>query len=680
MFIIFLLAHFPSHSQNYIYQENFDTDSLIRVVKEQQGEEWVITMNNLSMAFMYHDHDKGKLYADSALEMAQKLNYEKGIASASRFLGWHSFLQSHYVQALIYFFDALQFYEMSNDRLILARLYYEIAFVHFIALNHEKSVEYYESALSVYREQTINNKTVGGLRDTIDVMTMLAENYVMMDIEHQKQLEYMLMGLRAKERINYGTEELILRNFLVGVRYILINIDSSMAYFRRSLRCPDDNLSVMALKRRSIGVIANLHYYQGHLDSALYLLEQNYHWYDDHGILLWAHDALTSLGTIQFANNNINAGEHYLLKADEIFKEMQIRDSWFRHDSLEDLVTYGYELYFPLPGDERKKMMWTEGKVLYQYLYEINVGKGNINEALKYHIAYTAAKDTLNRIQAGRETIELQLKLETEQKERQIDLLGQENKFKAYKLRQTSYLLFGLGGLVLLTILLAVIMIRNNKLRESQKNLILQQKLLRSQMNPHFLFNTLVSIQNFILQQKSDLAGKYLSKFSMLVRTILDSSFKDHILLADEINTLKNYMDLQKIRYPGKFEYGVEIDQSLDTESIHLPPILLQPFVENAIEHGLKHKEGKGQISLRFLKREDQFICEIEDDGVGREKAMEAERSNGKTHQSLATNIVKERIQNLNKNLKRKIHFNIIDLKSEANAPLGTMVVISFPL
>jgi len=199
-------------------------------------------------------------------------------------------------------------------------------------------------------------------------------------------------------------------------------------------------------------------------------------------------------------------------------------------------------------------------------------------------------------------------------------------------------------------------------------------------MNPHFLFNTLVSIQNFILQQESDLAGKYLSKFSMLVRTILDSSFKDHILLADEINTLENYMELQKIRYPGKFEYNIEVAQALDTESIHLPPILLQPFVENAIEHGLKHKEGKGRISLRFLKKDDQFICEIEDDGVGREKAMRIENVNGKTHQSLATNIVKERIQNLNKNLKRKIHFNIIDLKSEDNVPLGTRVVITLPL
>ncbi len=121
--------------------------------------------------------------------------------------------------------------------------------------------------------------------------------------------------------------------------------------------------------------------------------------------------------------------------------------------------------------------------------------------------------------------------------------------------------------------------------------MLLKQRLLRSQMNPHFIFNSLSGIQNFIVTEKSTKASIYLSKFATLVRNILDSSVKEYVTLEKEIATIENYLELQKVRYAGKFEFSIKTDDAIDPESTMIPPMLAQPFIENAIEHGIVHSE-----------------------------------------------------------------------------------------
>jgi sensor histidine kinase YesM len=145
-------------------------------------------------------------------------------------------------------------------------------------------------------------------------------------------------------------------------------------------------------------------------------------------------------------------------------------------------------------------------------------------------------------------------------------------------------------------------------------------------------------------------------------------------LLEEEISSLKNYLELQQLRYEKKFDYKIDVDPRIDLESAILPPMLLQPFIENAIEHGIKHKEAKGRIHIRFKLENKKLTCEIEDDGVGREKAWEVEYAKKGKHKSLATEIIRDRIKILNKKLKQKISLNITDLKSDANDATGTMV------
>jgi LytS/YehU family sensor histidine kinase len=199
-------------------------------------------------------------------------------------------------------------------------------------------------------------------------------------------------------------------------------------------------------------------------------------------------------------------------------------------------------------------------------------------------------------------------------------------------------------------------------------------------MNPHFLFNSLSSIHHFIIHEESEIAASYLSRFSRLIRSSLQGSVEEYTSLSDEIDTVKDYLELQQLRFPDKFEYNIEVEEDMDSETISIPSMVLQPFIENSIEHGIRPKESKGKISVRFLLHKEMIVIKIEDDGIGRKKAMELLSEQKKDHKSLATNIIRDRIRVLNRTLKNKITLEIIDLKSEQGDATGTKVVLEVPV
>jgi len=312
----------------------------------------------------------------------------------------------------------------------------------------------------------------------------------------------------------------------------------------------------------------------------------------------------------------------------------------------------------------------------YSQLSSIYEKQGNLEQSIYYLRKKYKIEQALNEISKSKELVGLQIKYETERKDQQITLLSQENELNEFRVKQTRYLLFGLAGLVMLIIVVVVLYFRQNKLKANQNTILLEQKLLRSQMNPHFIFNALSNISNLIDKNDNATASKYLSRFSKMVRHILESTRTDFIELDQEITNLENYLSLQKLRFTDKFDYNIEIDKKIDPESIEIPPMLIQPFVENAIEHGIKSKETKGNIDIRFKMKGEQLVCEVDDDGIGREKATEIQ---AKGHRSMATSITQERLRNLSRKLRQKISLEIIDLKTDTNVSLGTRVMIGLP-
>ncbi len=201
-----------------------------------------------------------------------------------------------------------------------------------------------------------------------------------------------------------------------------------------------------------------------------------------------------------------------------------------------------------------------------------------------------------------------------------------------------------------------------------------ENKMLRSQMNPHFLFNSLNSINSFIIQNKADEAEKYLTAFSKLMRNILDNSRKETISLKQELETVKLYLDLEAVRLENKFDYGISITNEVDVDYVQIPPLILQPFLENAIWHGINYKQGDGFINIDVEcdnENKSVLIIKIKDDGVGRKTASKR-RSKEYAHKSYGIDITKERleIQGAYNSLE------ITDLYNEFQEPSGTLVTL----
>ncbi len=196
---------------------------------------------------------------------------------------------------------------------------------------------------------------------------------------------------------------------------------------------------------------------------------------------------------------------------------------------------------------------------------------------------------------------------------------------------------------------------------------------LRSVMNPHFIFNVLNSIQYYITQNDRLNALNYLSTFSQLIRGVLNHSVSNKIKLEDEINLLKNYIELEKIRFENKFEYKIDIEANLDIDTIEIPSLLVQPYVENAILHGLNNKKGNGLLTITIYEKDDLVFFDIEDNGIGREASKKLNSQKITKHKSMGIKLTEERLKLINEN--KNVSVNIEDLYN-GDIPTGTKVTI----
>jgi streptogramin lyase len=204
---------------------------------------------------------------------------------------------------------------------------------------------------------------------------------------------------------------------------------------------------------------------------------------------------------------------------------------------------------------------------------------------------------------------------------------------------------------------------------------------LRAQMNPHFIFNCLNSIQLFTAQNNTEKASDYLTKFSRLIRLVLENSRSEKVTLENEIETLRLYIELEAMRFRDKFTYNISIAKTIDQSYIQIPPLLLQPFVENAIWHGLMHKEEGGKIDILINQPKENLLhIEISDDGIGREKALEYKSKSATQNKSFGLKVTSERIELINQLYNTHTKVQIIDLKNADGQAIGTKVIINIPI
>jgi sensor histidine kinase YesM len=204
----------------------------------------------------------------------------------------------------------------------------------------------------------------------------------------------------------------------------------------------------------------------------------------------------------------------------------------------------------------------------------------------------------------------------------------------------------------------------------------LEQKALRMQMNPHFIFNALNTIKGYYSEGNDEKAGDYISKFSMLLRMLLENT-EQTIPLATELKMLKLYIELTQIRYKNVFDYDIKIDPKINLEDTAIPTLLLQPIVENAIIHGLAPKKEHGLLEISFDKIGNSLRCKVVDNGIGIKASLEKQKQ--RQHESKAISITKERLSLLDNEENTEIIFSINEILDELNNSIGTEVIIQIP-
>ncbi|MDI1256223.1 MAG: tetratricopeptide repeat protein [Flavobacterium sp.] len=305
---------------------------------------------------------------------------------------------------------------------------------------------------------------------------------------------------------------------------------------------------------------------------------------------------------------------------------------------------------------------------VYELMYKINKINGNYKKAVTMLEMFNAIRDSTKLAETKDELKQQQLKYDYEKKELNYKLNAQRE--SAAK----NTLLTWLSSIVLLLLIGAYFLYRNYKQKQAiayfEKN-ELNQKLLLSQMNPHFIFNSIDNIQSLIYNKQDKDAVNYLTKFSKLTRQILENSNESYITLSEELTMIDNYLVIQQLLYNNKFDFNIEVDTAIDPETVLLPPMLAQPFIENAIKHGLKHTTEQGFINISFKFKNDKLFFEIIDNGVG---FKTDEMINKK---SLAMKITKERLANIAKKSDFEIQLeNSIDVQKNI---VGAKVFFEIP-
>ena len=317
---------------------------------------------------------------------------------------------------------------------------------------------------------------------------------------------------------------------------------------------------------------------------------------------------------------------------------------------------------------------------VYLDMSDMYLQKSDTTKAFNNYVLYKKYSDLYLKMSKTQGLAEAKIKYDADAHNKELQLLS-------LKLSNQKLLIYGFTGLFVLSLAIGVLIFSRSKIiakrRISEMNRRISeitQANLRQQMNPHFIFNTLNSIQYYMYQHDKLATNNYLTKFASLMRKVLENSQHTSIPLRDELEALNLYLELEMIRFKDRFDYEITVDDEIDQLLYKVPTMLIQPYVENSISHGLMPCEGKGLVKIG-LKLENEYIaCTIEDNGIGREAAQQNKRKREGNHNSLGTQIVTSRLDLVNALYGTSLKTIYTDLKNIKGEPEGTRVEIQIPI
>lgn len=545
--------------------------------------------------------------------------------------------------------------------------------------HYQKAIELHQSALSI----------ADNLHDSILLaytLNNLGVAYRRLD-ENQKAFHYHLEAYRIAGLSGDKRNLTVAINSIGNIQLSLGNYREAIGEFRKSLaieQSVDNNLGI-AINYANIGAA-----WEGldSLEKAIPLYEKSLFYNQKANSTTGIAICCNLLGNAWLKKGDYDRALNYLRKALSVHN--QVND---KINVAENYVTIGKILLQRGMADSAISSM-QHGLDLARKINSRSVmveAWEAIADAWKHKQNYLAAfnamnmayqyRDSLYVQQAAPEMAKMRTLYEIDQKDNQIQLLQQANQIKLLQLKRHRTIALFSGIIIILAAIGFFYYNRQRKVHEHRARLQYELQSLRSQMNPHFIFNSLNSIHKYIWSNDQDQASEYLAKFSRLMRLILENTRFKSVILTNEIEFLNLYLELEAVRCNHNFSYHIDIAPDVNVEEILIPSMIIQPFVENAIWHGLVYKNGEGQLTIRVYEKNDLLLCEIEDNGIGRRKAMEIKQQKMATHQSLGIQVTEERIRLLqeisgNKDTKVKIE----DIEDNNRQATGTKVILQLPI
>lgn len=627
------------------FAQNQKIDSLKKILETERGDIGkAVLLNEIADLYKSENPAYTKEFAEKALVLSKK-NSQKGEEGKAYInLGNYSIISGDYAAALDYFRLAKELFEENNPSehtKELARVYGSIGIVFSEQSNYSKALEYHLKALKIYEKEN-DKQTLSKIYNNIGIVYKSRN-------ENTEALKYFIKTQKLQDSLNDPAVGITSTN--IGNVYLeQENYPKAFEYYQKA-----ENEFQKNPNPRGLGELYNnlgLYYRQtgkelnavGSWDKAIASFKSID---DKFGI----SDTYYFLGRFYLSKKDFKNAIDYTEMANSLAKELSLLEM--------------------LALSEKQ-------------LRDIYEASGDYQLALQHGKTYDEYKDSLVNYRDIRNSVQAEMDFEFDKKEA-LHKAQQQKQEAVFAEKSKRYKLQFIYGSLFLLLCLGLVFLFYNRY-QLKKNLTLQkdlaeyeQKALHLQMNPHFVFNCLGSISSFIVQNGNESAIKYLTKFSKLMRLTLEYSKEPLIGVDQEIEGLKNYLELEQLRFNKMFDFSINKDEKIE-DDLALPPLLIQPFVENAIIHGIVPQKKHGFIIIDFSVNERHLICTITDSGIGIETSKKMKEQSVSVHKSRALDIIEKRLKMIENSTSKPSKLTIEELEDSNGNVMGTRVTLLLPV
>ncbi len=675
LFIILLIILF---SGNTFAQTDEGNKLRMQISKERNPSSKVDQL--IRLAFFYPESDTETVkYLKEAYDISKKIEYRKGLAVGQYYEVLELSHQGMYNEAIEKCKQCIN----AMDSLQIVQYLYSFPLSNIRELYNLAGKQ--QEKLEFYNEKIAHYKQYGPFENLGNCYHGIAGYYHHYN-NHAKAIEYYMRAWDvyktfdpaacANEKQNIGSEYLAWGNLGKAEEYLKSALQDQI----KLNKGPNCFFCIQQL--------GDLYYTRHDYKEALKYYNQGRVY---NSVPEFKAISLVSYAAVYLKLNLIDSARMYLDSADK-FRHQENLGIYYTNGTVE--IDYNFYKYYVAAGNQKRalqslKKAYQEATsshyvpIILKYsreLYSYLIERGDSLQSLKYLVQYQLIQDSVIATNSRFRIVSFETDQEAQKRENMIESL------ETQKTYQRNYYLIGIAFLLMISFgafsrFRYIRRIDKEKLTAQFKKRLAQAnaKALRAQMNPHFIFNCLNSINCFIIDQEHQVASEYLIKFSRLIRLIMENSKNETIPIEKELEALKLYIMLEDIRFENKFTCEYHIDESIDSAMTMIPPMLLQPFVENSIWHGLMHKKSAGSIEI-IIKDSGSNLLKISiiDNGIGRKKAAELNSKSG-THKSFGMEITSHRIEMMNKLNFAGAGMNIIDLKDDEGNASGTRVDLIIP-